>query len=186
MERFDIVGTPLDGAHVLERRPISDARGFLERLYCFEELAVVLGTRRIAQVNRTLTKKRGSVRGMHFQASPHAETKIVTCLRGRVCDVAVDVRAGSPSFLRWHAVELDGSGTRAYVIPEGFAHGFQALTDDCELLYLHTAPYAPASEVGLHPLDPRLSIEWPLPIADLSPRDAAHPKLTEAFPGVAS
>lgn len=185
MSRFVVVDTPLDGAKVLERKPIGDARGFLERLYCAEELAEILGARRIAQVNRTLTRRRGAVRGMHYQEPPHAETKLVTCLRGRVFDVAVDVRAGSPSFLRWHAVELDGDGARTYAIPEGFAHGFQALTDDCELLYLHTAAHAPAAERGLHPQDPALAIEWPLPIAELSPRDAAHARVTSSFRGVA-
>lgn len=185
MARFEVVDTPLDGPKVLERKPIGDARGFLERLYCADELSELLGARRIAQVNRTLTRARGTVRGMHFQTPPHAETKLVTCLRGRVFDVAVDVRAGSPSFLRWHAVELDAAGARTYLIPEGFAHGFQALTDDCELLYLHTAAHAAGSEAGLHPQDPALAIEWPLPITEISPRDAAHPRVTSAFRGVA-
>jgi dTDP-4-dehydrorhamnose 3,5-epimerase len=108
----------------------------------------------------------------------------VTCIRGEVFDVAVDLRRESPSFLRWHAETLSELNHRTFVIPEGFAHGFQTLSDDCEILYLHTAPYAPDAERGLNPRDPRLQIAWPLEIADLSPRDATHPMIDERYRGV--
>lgn len=179
--RFTIVPTPLAGALVLERQPIGDARGFLERLWCDAELADLLPGRAIRQVNRTLTRSAGTIRGMHFQRGAAAETKLVHCLRGRVLDVAVDLRAGSPSFGQWHAVELAGDGHRTFVIPEGFAHGFQALSDDCEMLYFHTAPHDAGAEGGVHPLDPRLAIAWPLPPGEMSPRDRAHPLLDESF-----
>jgi dTDP-4-dehydrorhamnose 3,5-epimerase len=175
---------PLPGLFLLERIPVQDARGSLERLFCSEILAS-LGVRRpLAQINLTRTRRRGSVRGMHFQHPPHAETKIVSCLRGRVFDVAVDVRRGSPTFLRWHAEELSPEGHASLLIPEGFAHGFQALADECELLYFHTAAWHAEAEGGLRPTDPALGISWPLPIADMSERDAGHPAIDGNFAGV--
>lgn len=176
--------TPLAGLSVLHRRRLRDNRGYFERLYCVDALREMLGSRHVVQINHTFTIKRGTVRGMHFQRPPFAETKIVTCLRGEVFDVAVDLRAQSPTFLRWHGEVLSGDNARSLLIPEGFAHGFQALTDDCEMLYLHTAPYAQESEAGVHPLDPRIAIEWPEDVRELSARDAAHPPLTDHFTGV--
>ncbi len=184
MSRFDIRTTPLPGLTVLHRLAIGDARGSLERLYCSTELREVLGGKPIEQVNLTRTAARGTVRGMHFQFHPHAEIKLVTCLRGVVFDVALDLRYGSPTFLAWHAEELRGDGATTFVIPEGFAHGFQALSDDCEMLYFHTAAYEASAEGGVHPLDPRVAIAWPEPVAAMSPRDAAHSPLGAGFRGM--
>jgi len=139
---------------------------------------------RIAQINRTLTAHRGTVRGMHYQTPPHAEAKLVSCLRGTVFDVAVDVRRGSPTFLHWHAQRLSADNHHSLLIPPGFAHGFQTLEDNCELLYLHTAAYAAQAEAALNARDPRLDISWPAPINVQSPRDAAHPLLAGDFQGV--
>jgi dTDP-4-dehydrorhamnose 3,5-epimerase len=183
--RFELETSPLAGLHVARRKRVGDSRGFLERLFCTEELHPLISDRSIVQVNRTWTERRGTVRGMHFQHPPHAETKFVSCLRGEVFDVAVDLRRESPTFLQWHAEVLSAENRATLVIPEGFAHGFQTLTDGCELLYFHTAAYAPAAEGGLNPRDPRLAIEWPEPISEISPRDAAHPLLTGDFAGVA-
>jgi dTDP-4-dehydrorhamnose 3,5-epimerase len=185
-ERFDIVETPLRGVVVLQRKPIGDSRGYLERLFCTTELAPLLDGKSVVQMNRTLTAKRGTVRGLHFQRPPHAETKLVTCLRGEVFDVAVDLREGSPTFLQWHAELLTGTNHKTLLIPEGFAHGFQCLSDDCEMLYLHTAAYAPGAESGVSVEDPKIGIRWPEPVTEMSPRDAAHPPLSEAFRGVTS
>ncbi|HNQ56236.1 MAG: dTDP-4-dehydrorhamnose 3,5-epimerase [Rhodocyclaceae bacterium] len=182
--RFDILATPIAGLHVLQRKPLGDSRGYLERLFCMDELHALIPGKRIEQINRTLTSGRGTVRGLHFQHPPHAETKFVHCLRGEVFDVAVDLRRDSPTFLRWHAEVLSAENHRTFVIPEGFAHGFQALADDCELLYFHTAAYCREAEGGLHVQDPRLAIHWPLPVAGLSPRDAAHPLLVDGFQGI--
>ena len=179
--RFLLHPTPLAGAVVLERQPIGDARGFLERLWCDAELASLLPGKAIRQINRTLTSKAGTIRGLHFQRGGAAETKLVHCLRGRVLDVAVDLRGQSPTFGQWHAVELAGNEHRTFLIPEGFAHGFQALTDDCEMLYFHTAPHDAAAEGGINPLDPRLAIAWPLPVGEMSARDAGHPPFDETF-----
>jgi dTDP-4-dehydrorhamnose 3,5-epimerase len=121
---------------------------------------------------------------MHFQNPPHAEMKLVRCLKGRVWDVAVDLRSGSPTFLRWHAEELAPEGARMLVIPEGCAHGFQALEPESELLYLHTAFYAPEAEGGVSYADPRLAITWPLPVSDLSPRDRSQPPIDHDFRGI--
>jgi len=183
--RFDIRATPIAGLQLLQRRPIGDNRGYLERLYCADELQAVISGKAIVQVNHTLTPGRGTVRGMHFQHAPHAEVKFVSCLRGEVFDVAVDLRRNSPTFLRWHAEILSANNYRTLVIPEGFAHGFQTLTEDCEMLYFHTAAYQPGAEAGLHAQDPTLAIQWPQVVAELSLRDAAHPMLSEGFSGVA-
>lgn len=183
-DRFEILATPITGLHALQRKPIGDSRGYLERLFCADELQALIPGRDIVQVNHTLTAGRGTVRGLHFQHPPHAEMKFVHCLRGEVFDVAVDLRRGSPTFLHWHAEVLGADNHRTFVIPEGFAHGFQALTDDCEMLYFHTAAYSREAEGGLNAEDPRLAIRWPLPVAGLSPRDAAQPPLDDDFQGI--
>lgn len=182
--RFDLFETPFSGLILMQRKPLGDSRGSLERLFCSQDLQALLSGKNIAQINRTLTAKRGTVRGMHFQYPPYAETKFVSCLHGEVYDVAVDLRQGSSTFLCWHAEILSGDNHKTLVIPEGFAHGFQTLTEECEMLYLHTAVYRPDAESGLHSQDLRLSIRWPLSIAELSPRDAAHPLLHDDFVGV--
>jgi dTDP-4-dehydrorhamnose 3,5-epimerase len=184
MSRFAITELPLAGLRLIERLPLHDARGFLARLFCADELAAAGWTGPVAQINQTLTARAGSVRGLHYQRPPHAEMKLVSCLRGAVWDVAVDLRAGSPTFLHWHGEELSAGNNRALLIPEGFAHGFQALTRDAELLYCHSAAYAPDAEAALNALDPRLAIAWPAPVGDMSDRDRSHPLLTAAFEGV--
>jgi dTDP-4-dehydrorhamnose 3,5-epimerase len=184
MSRFEIGDTPLPGLKIVRRQRVGDSRGFLSRLFCADEMAAVFGVP-IAQINHTFTARKGTVRGMHFQRPPHAEIKLVSCLRGEVWDVAVDVREGSPTFLRWHAERLSADNGQALLIPEGFAHGFQTLTDDVELLYCHSAAHAEHAEAGLDPKDPGLAVTWPLPFTELSARDAGHAGLTDAFRGVA-
>lgn len=183
-ERFLLHSLPPIGLRLIERVPIADERGFLERLLCSETFSGIGLRRPIVQINHTLTRRKGTVRGMHFQFPPHAETKMVSCLRGEVFDVAVDLRAGSPTFLQWHFEVLSGGNFKTLYIPEGFAHGFQTLTDDCEMLYFHTAPYVPAAEGGVSPEDPRIGIAWPLPLRDLSARDAGHPSLAPDYAGI--
>jgi dTDP-4-dehydrorhamnose 3,5-epimerase len=184
-ERFEILKTPISGLVILERKPILDSRGYLERLFCSDELRTLIPGKQIAQINHTLTAARGTIRGMHFQRPPHTETKFVSCLRGEVFDVAVDLRENSNTFLSWYAAVLSASNHKTFVIPEGFAHGFQTLTDDCEMMYFHTSVYHPDFEGGLNAGDPRLTIDWPLPVANLSQRDAAHPLLDKNFMGLA-
>jgi dTDP-4-dehydrorhamnose 3,5-epimerase len=181
---FTIHQTPITDLVVVERIARVDARGFLARIFCAEELKAAGWSKPIAQINQTVTHTRGTVRGLHFQNPPHTEMKLVSCLRGAVWDVAVDLRAGSPTFMLWHAEELSAGNQRAMLIPEGFAHGLQSLTDDAELLYCHSAVYAPQAEAGLHPRDARIGITWPLPIAAISERDDRHPALPNDFPGL--
>ena len=182
--RFEVLKTPISGLHVLQRQPLGDKRGYFERLFCNRELNDLIYGKEIVQINHTQTKSRGTVRGMHFQHPPHAEMKLISCLKGEVFDVAVDLRRGSSTYLQWHAEILSAENRKSLAIPEGFAHGFQTLTDDCELIYLHTVAYEPSAESGVHPLDTLLSIKWPLPVHQLSPRDSAHPMLDKSFYGV--
>jgi dTDP-4-dehydrorhamnose 3,5-epimerase len=162
-----------------------DARGEFSRLYCETELRELLGSRRIVQMNYSRTKTVGAIRGIHFQMQPCAEMKLVRCLLGRVWDVAVDIRQGSSTFLHWHAEELSPANNRMMVIPEGFAHGFQVLEPESELLYMHTDFYTPASEGGLRHDDTLLGVLWPLTPTDISQRDRSHPNIDSTFKGVA-
>lgn len=182
--RFEVLETPLAGLKLVRRLPIRDERGWLERVYCADEFAPFISGQGVAQINRTLTAHRGTVRGMHYQMPPHAETKLISCVRGVVLDVAVDVRRGSLTFLHWHAERLSADNHLSLLIPPGFAHGFQTLEDNCELLYLHSAAFAPQAEAALNARDPRLAIVWPEPVGLQSPRDAAHPLLGADFQGV--
>ena len=184
MSRFVIDKTPIDGLQLVHRQLIGDGRGYLERMFCRDDLEPIIGQRSIVQINHSLTAKAGTVRGIHFQHPPHAEMKLVSCLRGEVFDVAVDLRKGSPTFLQWRGEILSEDNHSTFCIPEGFAHGFQTLIEDCELLYLHTAAYAPDAEAGLNALDPRLAIAWPMPIAERSARDQRHAMLTSEFSGL--
>ena len=186
MSRFTLTHLPLAGLKRIERKPMIDARGSFARLFCARELAAAGWAKPIAQINHSYTAQRGTVRGLHFQYPPHAEMKLVICLRGEVWDVAVDLRAGSPTFLGWHAERLSAENGAALLIPEGFAHGFQTLTDEVELLYLHTHPYVPEAEGRIHPLEARLAIAWPLAITGLSERDAGAAPLPADFGGVAA
>lgn len=182
--RFDIIASPILGLTTLERKPIGDSRGYLERVFCETELSDLIAGRRIVQMNRTLTKKVGVVRGMHYQRPPSAETKIVSCTRGEIFDVAIDLRKGSPTFLQWYGEVLSAENHRTLFIPEGFAHGYQTLSEDVELLYLHTAAHSSDHEEGLNALDPLVGIKWPREITDRSPRDANLQYLSDDFKGI--
>ena len=183
---MNILPTKLSGVVIAETVPLADHRGTFARLFCEIELADVIGDRRVVQINYSRTVRAGAVRGLHLQRPPHAEMKLVRCLRGRVLDVAVDLRTGSQSFLQWHAEELTPGNGRMFIIPEGCAHGFQALEPGSELLYLHTSPYAPTAESGIRFDDAQLGIPWPLPVVDLSQRDRLLPTLAPEFCGFPS
>lgn len=176
--------TPLSGLIVAKSIPSSDTRGAFTRLYCQSELSEFLSIHSISQVNHSITKKRGTVRGLHFQYRPYSEIKFVRCLRGRAFDVAVDLRINSPTFLQWHSVELSATDSNMIVIPEGFAHGFQSLENDTELLYLHTNTYHKPSEGGLNYKDPKLGIRWPLSVTEISERDINLCLLNDSFVGL--
>jgi dTDP-4-dehydrorhamnose 3,5-epimerase len=179
-----IHSTPMADLVVAESKSFKDERGAFARLFCEQELLSVIGQRKIVQINHSCTAAVGAVRGMHFQHAPHAEMKLVRCLKGKVWDVAVDLRPQSPSYKRWYAQELSPQNAHMMVIPEGFAHGFQVLEADSELLYLHTAFYKPESEGGMRHDDPALGIAWPLPVTDISVRDSSHAYIDTSFRGI--
>lgn len=180
-----IHSTSLADLFIVETTPHTDNRGQFARLYCENELNSLIGVRKIVQINHSHTKSVGTVRGMHYQLPPYGEMKIVSCLKGRVLDVAVDLKQGSPTFLQWHAEELSVTNNRVMVIPEGFAHGFQVLEPDSELLYLHTAIYTPGAEGGVKFDDPMLGIAWPLKPTGISNRDASYESIDNNFKGIA-
>ncbi len=183
-KRFDIIDTLLQGLKIIKCKPLGDNRGYFERLFCQTNFTELLGNKSIVQVNHTLTEKIGTLRGMHFQHPPYAETKFVLCLKGAVYDVAIDVRTHSPTFLEWHAEILSATNHKMLFIPEGFAHGFQTMTENCEMLYFHTASYNSNAEGALNAMDQQLAIEWPLPITEQSLRDKQHPMMNHDFKGV--
>ena len=184
MSRFNSTNLPLDGLKRLERQPIEDSRGSFVRMFCSDELRFMGWDKPIAQINLTHTKSKGTIRGLHFQRPPYAEMKLVSCTIGKVWDVAVDLRANSKTFLQWHAEILSGENGHSLLIPEGFAHGFQALSNEVEMLYIHSEGYQQTSEGGLNPNDPILNISWPVKVAVLSRRDQAHPYLNSKFTGM--
>ena len=184
MARFDCIDTPLLGLKVIQRKRIEDSRGFLSRFFCANEFNAYGFNKPVNQINHTLTRQKGAVRGLHYQQPPHAEIKLVSCLKGKVFDVAVDLRKDSPTFLHWHGEILSDNNQRSLLIPEGFAHGFQTLTEDCELIYLHSAPYVKEAEAALNVTDPKLDIAWPLNMTELSERDRSHPMLKLDFEGM--
>ena len=185
MSRFDFMPTPLSGLTLVQRKVSEDPRGFLSRFYCADEFRQAGLLKPIAQINHTLTKHKGTVRGLHFQYPPYTETKLVSCLHGEIFDVAVDLRRASPTFLHWHGVVLSAQNYHSLLIPDGFAHGFQALSEDCELIYLHTAAYRPDAEGALNCADPTLGIAWPLAIAGMSEKDRGHQLIDRDFQGIA-
>jgi dTDP-4-dehydrorhamnose 3,5-epimerase len=182
--KFRVISTPLEGLNLVERQRVQDTRGFFSRFFCASELAEAGFRLPIAQINHTYTARKGAVRGLHFQHPPHAEDKLVSCLRGEVFDVAVDLRRGSATFLQWHAETLSAANARSLLVPQGFAHGFQTLSDDCELIYLHSREFVAGAEGALNVRDPRLAIRWPLDITDISDRDLRHPLLSRDFTGI--
>jgi len=176
--------TPLQNAFIIEPEPLTDNRGNFSRVFCRHELQNILHDKNIVQINQSLTRQKGALRGMHFQYPPKAEIKMVKCLRGSVFDVLIDLRRDSSTFLKWHGEVLSAENMKVMYIPEGFAHGFQTLEKNCELLYLHTEVYSHEHEGGVRYNDPAVNISWPLEVADISERDQAHSLLSHDFEGV--
>jgi dTDP-4-dehydrorhamnose 3,5-epimerase len=173
----DLIPTTIQGVFELRGRPFEDHRGAFLNAYRSQEEAWMKswGDRGIAQVNLSRTDTVGTIRGLHRQAEPHSEAKLVRCLKGRVWDVAVDLRHASATYGQWHAVELSPEAGNGLLIPEGCAHGFQVLEPASELLYLHSGAWVPAAETGVRFDDPRLAVPWPLPPLGLSERDLGLP-----------
>jgi dTDP-4-dehydrorhamnose 3,5-epimerase len=176
--------TILRGSYVIEPKPYEDERGWFARFYCKNEFEKIGHQKEWVQLNHSVTYKKGSIRGMHFQLAPYREVKMVKCIVGSVFDVIIDLRKNSESFLKWFGVELSSANRKMLYIPEGFAHGFQCLTDNCELIYHHTEFYTPGFEGGIHYRDPMINIEWPLDAGIVSTRDLGHPFLDANFKGI--
>lgn len=173
---------PLKGAFRVELEFHGDRRGRFARTFCAEEFARAGLETQWLQMNTSLTAAVGTVRGIHFQRVPHKETKLIRCVRGAVWDVAVDLREGSETFGHWASLELTAENGQMMYLPEGFGHGFQCLVEGSELVYLHSANYAPDHEGGVSHSDPSLAIDWPLPVCGVSPRDSGLPLLHEIDP----
>ncbi len=167
--RFE--GTPLAGAYVLELEPHSDERGFFARTFCTEEFAKLGLNPVIVQCSISFNRARGTLRGMHFQAAPHEEVRVVRCTRGRIHDVIVDLRPDSDTRFASFAAELSAENGRQLYVPEGFAHGFQTLEPESEVLYQMSTPYVAEATRGYHYASPAFAIDWPLPAVNVSPRD---------------
>jgi dTDP-4-dehydrorhamnose 3,5-epimerase len=176
--------TPLQNAFIIEPEPFKDDRGLFARVFCQNELLNILNGKNIVQINHSLTRQKGAIRGMHFQRPPKAEIKMVKCLRGSVCDVMIDLRQDSSTFLKWHGEVLSAENMKMMYIPEGFAHGFQTLEENCELFYLHTEFYSPEHEAGVRYNDPMINISWPLATTDISAKDQGYPLLSKDFKGI--
>ncbi len=177
--------TPLGGLFVVRSTPYTDARGRFTRIFCENEFRAIRQSMHWRQANLSRTTGQGTVRGMHYQHPPMSEAKLVRCIAGHVFDVVVDIRRHSPTFLRWFGIELTAEKNAAIFIPEGFAHGFQVLGDEAELLYMHSADFSPAHDGRIRYDDARIGIAWPLAATSLSDKDAATLPLNDSFTGVA-
>jgi dTDP-4-dehydrorhamnose 3,5-epimerase len=183
-DSFEFIGTSIQGLYEIKRKSLNDNRGFFSRFFCAEQFKEIGLLKPFVQVNHSMTRKKGAVRGMHYQNIPYAETKLVTCVKGEVADIAIDIREGSKTFLNYHLTVLSDTNFKSLYIPEGFAHGFQALTKDCQLLYMHSEFYTPFSEGAIHPMDPSIKIQWPFEITEISARDRNHKFIDNTFKGV--
>ena len=176
--------TSLKGSYVLTFEPIEDERGWLARTYCKNEFLAIGHTKEWVQMNHSFTKQKATVRGIHYQRSPYGEIKLVRCIAGSVYDVIIDLRAHSASYLQYFGIELSAVNKKMIYIPEGFAHGFQALSNDAELLYNHSQFYLPGVEAGVKYNDPAINIKWPLELTNISERDNSHPFIDANFKGL--
>lgn len=181
---FAATETSMDGLVTLKRNVHKDERGSFFRLFSQSNLSPLGWPSKIQQVNFSSTARRGTIRGMHVQPGGTPEYKLVTCVRGFVWHAVVDLRNDSETFLSWEAFELSDTNSLSLLIPPGVAHGFQTLSDDVELVYCHSAPYEPESEIGVDPFDEMLGIPWPLAATAISDRDRGHRPLSPSFKGL--
>lgn len=176
--------TPLQGAYVIDLEQLKDERGLFARTFCEREFEQIHHEKKFVQMNHSLNKHKGTLRGMHYQKPPFAEIKLIRCIRGSVWDVLVDIRKESPTFMQHFGVELSEHNMRMIYIPEGFAHGFQTLEDNTALIYHHTEFYTPSSEGGLKYNDPALNIKWKMPPSIMSKKDQNYQPIVTSFEGV--
>ena len=170
--------TELQDAKLIELQRRGDERGFFARTFCVDEFAAAGLPTEFVQQNMSFSAEKGTLRGMHWQRAPHGEDKLIRCMSGAIFDVLVDLRPGSPTFLKWQGFELTAENKNQVLIPKGFAHGFQTLTPDVEVSYLVSHPYTPEAEVGLRWNDPKIGIEWPLSPTEVSEKDRSWPDIS--------
>ena len=180
-ERFTVSGTALHGVQLVERKPRHDSRGQFVRIHCSQEFADLglFGSGAAVQTNLSWTQSEGTIRGLHLLRPPAEEHKLLTCITGAIWDVVVDLRPNSPTWLQWAAFELPADGNRAIVVPPGVAHGFQVLQPGTTVLHLYSDFYRSELDAGVYPLDPELSIPWPVRDVHLSDRDAGLPSVQQ-------
>lgn len=176
--------TKLKGAFVIELSPLKDERGGFARTFCKEEFKKINHIKDFVQFNHSFNIKKGTIRGMHYQELPHSEIKLIRCIKGAVYDVIIDIRRSSPTFLLWFGVELTADNMKMIYVPEGFAHGFQTLTNETELLYHHTGFYSPTAEKGIRYNDPALNIIWPETVSIISEKDKNYQLLSKNYKGI--
>jgi dTDP-4-dehydrorhamnose 3,5-epimerase len=176
--------TKLKGAYIIELEPRRDDRGLFARTFCKREFTEINHTKEFVQFNHSLSVQKGTLRGMHFQVPPTAEIKLIRCIRGKVYDVIIDIRSGSPTFLQHIGVILSEENMNMIYVPEGFAHGFQTLEDNTQLIYHHTNYYTPENERGISFRDPAINIKWPLVPENLSEKDQKYPYIDNNFKGI--
>lgn len=183
---FTFIETNLEGLWVIEPKPFKDNRGSFFRVFCKETYEEIGFEGEFVQINHSINAKKGTIRGLHFQYPPFSETKLVRCINGKVFDVVVDIRKDSPTFLKHFSIELSKDNQKSLLIPKGFAHGFQTLEDNSELIYHHTNYYTPNSEGGIRYDDPMLNIDWKLLSSSLhiSERDQSYDWLDKTFKGI--
>jgi dTDP-4-dehydrorhamnose 3,5-epimerase len=168
------IETKIKGAFVIEPQRLEDERGFFARVWCQDEFKAQGLSQKLAQCSISFNKKKGTLRGMHYQAAPHAENKVVRCTLGALYDVILDLRPGSATFKQWFSAELTAENRKMLYIPEGLAHGFQTLSDHTEVFYQISESHHPESARGIRWDDPVFKIQWPLPVAEISPKDSAY------------
>jgi len=184
MGKLDIIKTDFKDLYIIETKPFEDKRGSFARLFCQEELKQNNIDFEIKQINHSFTKTKGSIRGLHFQYPPYSESKIIKCIKGEILDIAVDIRYNSPTFLKYFSIKLSENNNKMILIPKGFAHGFQTLEDDCEIVYFVDEYYNLEFENGLRYNDEKLNIKWELEVSDISQKDMNHKLIDNDFIGV--
>ena len=181
---MQFIETPFKGLYLIQLKILKDDRGFFVRTFCKEQFSTIGFDKEFVQFNHSFNTLKGTIRGMHYQKPPFSETKLIRCIQGSVYDVAVDLRKGSPTYLKSFSAELSAKNMTCILIPEGFAHGFQTLEDNTSLIYHHTSYYKPDTESGVRFDDTFLNINWQLPPVNISPKDLFYSFINQNFEAI--
>jgi len=181
---MEFIPANIEGLYIIQLKKLEDERGLFARTFCKNEFRQIGFNKEFVQFNHSFNKYKGTIRGMHFQHPPYTETKLIRCVQGAVYDVAVDLRAGSPTFLHHFGIELNAENMTSILIPEGFAHGFQTLEDNTALIYHHTEFYTAGADDGIGYNDPALKIAWQLPGVNISEKDKNYKPADKNFKGI--